>query len=401
MLFHYVAADAQGKMTEGDMEADALNDVLHFLGGKQLSPVSVKPVKQAKPGVRGYFTGINTADKVFLTKYLALMLRVGTDLLSAINILIADFDKPAVNNFLIEVRDDLSKGQPFYKSFERHSRDFSPTFVNLVKAAEESGGLEKTFNDMSVSLEKEAELRGRIRSAFVYPIVLLFVAGGIMIFLTTFALPKVAGVFQQSGITPPWFSQIVFTVGLFFGGNILIILPSLAIIITALFWVVKKTDAGKRAFNRTLSNLPLIRSMYRDLAVQRMASTMSSLMRAGLPITQTVTIAAETVGVDDYRSALLRIANDGLAKGMTIGEAFRRETIFPHMVSSLVAISEKAGHLDEVLSTLADFYDASITENIKALVSLLEPAMLLIMGVMVGVIALAIIVPIYQLTTQF
>ena len=133
MLFHYVAADAQGKMTEGDMEADALNDVLHALGGKQLSPVSVKPVKQTKPGVRGYFSGINTADKVFLTKYLALMLRVGTDLLSAINILIADFDKPAVNNFLIEVRDSLSKGEPFYKAFERHPRDFSLTFVNLVK----------------------------------------------------------------------------------------------------------------------------------------------------------------------------------------------------------------------------------------------------------------------------
>ena len=127
-------------MTEGDMEADALNDVLHSLGSKQLSPVSVKPVKKKDPGMKGYFSGINTQDKVFLTKYLALMLRVGTDLLSAINILIADFDKPAVNNFLIEVREDLSKGEPFYKSFERHPRDFSPTFINLVKAAEEWAG---------------------------------------------------------------------------------------------------------------------------------------------------------------------------------------------------------------------------------------------------------------------
>ena len=112
--------------------------------------------------------------------------------------------------------------------------------------------MEKTFNDLSISLEKEAELRSKIQSAFIYPIVLLFVATGIMIFLTTFALPKVAGVFQQSGITPPWFSQIVFTVGLFFGDNILIILPAAAIIIGALFWMVKKTDIGRRAFNRTL-----------------------------------------------------------------------------------------------------------------------------------------------------
>jgi type II secretory pathway component PulF len=128
---------------------------------------------------------------------------------------------------------------------------------------------------------------------------------------------------------------------------------------------------------------------------------MSSLMRAGLPIVQTLTIAAETVGLDSYRSALLRVANEGLEKGLTIGEAFRRETVFPKTVSSLVAISEKAGHLDEVLDTLAQFYESNIDANIKALVSLLEPAMLLIMGVMVAVIALAIIVPVYQLTTQF
>jgi len=105
--------------------------------------------------------------------------------------------------------------------------------------------------------------------------------------------------------------------------------------------------------------------------------------------------------VDMYRSALLRVANDGLAKGLTIGEAFRRETVFPSMVVNLVAISEKAGHLDEVLSTLANFYESNIDNNIKALVSLLEPLMLVVMGVMVAIIALSIIVPIYQLTTQF
>src|SRR5580704_10251381 len=144
MLFHYVAAAAEGKMMEGESEADALHDVLRFLGGKQLRPVLVKPMKQTKLGFFGnFFGGINTSDKVFLTKYLALMLRVGTDLLSAINILIADFDKPAVKSLLLEIRDDLSKGEPFYKSFARHPRDFSPTFINLIKAAEDSGGLEK------------------------------------------------------------------------------------------------------------------------------------------------------------------------------------------------------------------------------------------------------------------
>jgi type IV pilus assembly protein PilC len=402
MLFHYVAADEAGKMTEGEYEADALGDVLRFLGGKQLRPISVKPIKQVKLGfMEGLFGDINTSDKVFLTKYLALMLRVGTDLLSAINILLLDFDKPAMRNFLLEVREDLSKGQPFYQAFARHPKEFSPTIINLIKAAEESGSLQKTFENLSVSLEKEAEIRSKIRSAMIYPIVLVCMATAIMTFLVTFALPKVANVFSQSGINPPWFSQVVFTVGLFIGANIFILLPGTIILVGVLIWVVTKTEPGKKVFSRVLTNLPLVRTVYQELAVQRMASTMSSLMRAGLPIVQTLTIAAETVGLDSYRSALLRVANEGLEKGLTIGEAFRRETVFPKTVSSLVAISEKAGHLDEVLDTLAQFYESNIDANIKALVSLLEPAMLLIMGVMVAVIALAIIVPVYQLTTQF
>jgi type IV pilus assembly protein PilC len=402
MLFHYIAADASGKMIEGEFEALNLNDTLHYLAGKELRPVSVKPIKSVKLGVTQFFGGgINTSDKVFLTKYLALMLRVGTDLLAAINILIADFDKPSVRNLLLEVRDNLTKGQPFYEAFARHPKEFSPTFINLVKAAEKSGQLQKTFEELSGSLEKEAELRGRIRGALVYPIILLLVASGILIFLVTFALPKVAGVFDQSGVTPPLFSRITFTIGLFIGSNIFVIIGIVIVILVGTFLLVNKTDTGKRIFDRVVTNLPLIKNIYSELAVQRMASTMSSLMKAGLPITETITVAAETVGVADYKKALLWVANEGLAKGLTIGEAFRRQPVFPKMVSNLVAISEKAGHLEEVLGTLSDFYASNVDANIKTLVSLLEPAMLLAMGVMVGVIALSIIVPIYQLTTSF
>jgi type IV pilus assembly protein PilC len=124
-------------------------------------------------------------------------------------------------------------------------------------------------------------------------------------------------------------------------------------------------------------------------------------MKAGLPIVQTITVAADTVPLREFRYALLRIANEGLAKGLTIGEAFRRETVLPQSVTSLIGISEKAGHIEEVLATLADFYNANIDSSIKTAVSLIEPVMLLLMGVIVAVIALSIIVPIYQMTTSF
>jgi type II secretory pathway component PulF len=403
MLFHYTAVDQSGKTSEADFEAGNIDEVLHYLSGKELRPIAVKPIKQKGLTSGGpiLFGGINTSDKVFLTKYLALMLRVGTDLLSAINILIADFDKPSVKNFLIEVHDNLSRGQPFYQAFAKHPKTFSPTFVNLVKAAETSGNLEKTFEDLSNSLEREAELSSRVRSALVYPVVVLAMAMGIMTFLVTFALPKLANVFNGGGINPPLFSQIVFTGGLFIGNHIILLYSIFFGLIGLIVLGIRETETGKRLFYRVVMNLPVVKGIYNDLATQRMASTISSLMKAGLPIVQTITVAAETVGHREFQYALMRVANDGLAKGLTIGESFKRETVFPKAVTNLVAISEKAGHLEEVLGTLADFYEANLDSSIKALVSLLEPILLITMGVIVAVIALSIIVPIYQLTSSF
>ena len=401
MLYHYSAIEISGEVVESDFDADNLDQALELLKKRGLRPISVRPIKQKSGNIVLWGGGISITDKVFLTKYLALMIRVGTDLLSAINILISDFDKPSVKNFLLEVRENLTRGQPFYKAFEEHPRVFSLVFVSLVKAAEETGSLQKTFEDLSDSTSREAKTRDTVRAALTYPIILLVIASAIMIFLFTFALPKIANVFSEGGITPPTFSRIVFAFGLFLGNNILIIGVIAIFAIGGGIVFFNKTETGRRSFDRILTHTPVVKNVYRDLAIQRMASTMSSLMKAGLPIMQTISITADTVGLLEYKYALLRIANEGLAKGLTIGDAFRRETVFPKTITNLVAISEKAGHLDEVLATLADFYEGSVDSSIKELTALLEPILLLGMGAMVAIIALAIIVPVYQLTTSF
>jgi type IV pilus assembly protein PilC len=402
MLYHYRAADQEGNIVEGDVDTESTQEALLLLSQKNLRPISLKAIKVEGKGFWGGLFGgrITVADRVFLTKYLALMLRVGTDLLSAINILIADADKPVMRNFLLEVRENLTRGEPFHTTFAQYPKVFSPTFISLVRAAESSGNLQKTFEDLSVSETKEADLRNKIHSAMIYPIILLGMAVAIMIFLFTFALPKVAGVFTESNITPPLFSQVVFAIGLFVGGNIFVILGILIVLIIGVVFFIRKTETGKRMLDLFVTHLPGINTIYLNLSIERMASTMSSLMKAGLPIVQTITIAAETVPIREFRYALLRVANEGLSKGLTIGEAFRRETVLPQSVTSLIAISEKAGHIDEVLGTLADFYASSVDASIATAVALIEPVMLLLMGAIVAVIALAIIVPIYQMTTS-
>lgn len=400
MLYHYLAVDESEKVVEGEIDAERLEGLLQHLAGQKLRPLSVKAIGDQGMTIRRLFGGITLNDKIFLTKYLSLMLRVGTDLLSAINILITDFDKPAMRNFLLEVRDNLTKGRPFYEVFGRHPQTFSPVTVNLIKAAEAAGNLQQTFENLTVSLSAEAELRGKIRAALIYPILLLAFSIAIFLGVVVFALPRISQVFMDSGVEPPWFSALVFGFGSFINNN-LVTLFSLSLFLGAGgFYFFTRVEFGKKLGDQILHRLPFVKQVYRDLAIERFASTLSSLTRAGVPIIEAMRITADTVGSLELRESLLRIANEGLAKGLTIGEAFRKEAVLPRVVTNLVAISDKAGHLEEMLSTLGDFYRSNAEGSIKMLISIIEPTLLLFMGGIVGSVALSIIIPVYQLSTQ-
>ncbi|MEK7089726.1 MAG: type II secretion system F family protein, partial [Patescibacteria group bacterium] len=214
MKFRYIASQADGRVVEGDIDVQNVQDVLSFLAKNNLKPVSVKSSEEEKGGL---FKGsITITDEIFLTKYLALMLRIGTGLLEAINILIADFKKPAIRDLLFEVRATLEQGQPFYSAFAKHPKVFDAVYINLVRAGEESGNLDKILTDLTESLSKKKDLQDTVRGALIYPIILFIGSFGILFFLVMFALPKVANVFMEGGFKTPPFSQVVFTVGLFF-----------------------------------------------------------------------------------------------------------------------------------------------------------------------------------------
>jgi len=401
MKFHYVASQQDGRVIEGDVDAANVQAVLSYLSTNNLKPVSVKAIEERKKEIQFFKARVTITDQIFLTKYLALMLKIGTGLLEAVNILIADFDKQAIREILYEIRSSLEQGQPFFTTFARHPKVFSNVYANLVKAGEASGNLEKIFQDLTIILTKEKELRDQMKSALVYPALLLVGAVLILMFLVMFALPKIANVFLESGFQPPAFSSAVFAVGLFFGkfGFYFIGLGIAAGIFGVSFY--RASIFFQRFIKNLFAGLPLIKNVVHKMALQRFASTLSSLIKAGMPLTEALKITSNAVANQAVGDALIRIADQGLAKGLTIGEAFRREPVFPQTISNLVAISERAGHLDEVLETLGEFYSKEIDSSIKELVSFLEPALLLFIGIIIGVIALAIIVPIYQLTTQF
>lgn len=401
MLFHYVASNQAGKIIEGDEDFKDNVGALEFLKNQGLTPISLKATKTSKSKLKSSFSSpITISDKIFLLKYLGLMLRVGTDIFKAIDILIHDFEKPAVKALLMEIRQNLEKGKPFYTTFLNYPRIFSSVFVNLIRAGETSGNLEQILVDLGVSLEKERELKQKIKSALIYPILLICASVGILILLVTFAIPKISSMFMDSNMKVPLITKIIFGTSNFLAKNGLAFFGTLILAIIALVIYLKKTKSGRALWGRLIYRIPVISTVLKKIAYQRFATTFGSLMRSGLPILDNLEITATTVGYDEMQQATLRVAHDGIAKGTTMGDAFRKEEVFPQTIRTLLSIGEKAGHTEEILGNLADFYESEIDSAVKTLVAVFEPAMLLFLGVIVGGIALAVILPVYQFVGQ-
>jgi len=402
MLFHYTAFDQRNIFMEGDVDMPSLEDVLKYLSSQKLKPIKVVPVNT---GIKGknftlFAKKISLADQIFLFKYLALMLKVGTDILKAVDVLMQDYSAGAIKTFLLEAKTNLEKGSPFYVTFEQNKKIFSYVTINLIKAGEKSGTLQETLEKISVSLEKEKDLRGKVVSSLTYPVILLVMTVVLLFFLMTFLFPKMGSSFMQAGIKLPTFTKVLFNMSNFFNDNMLLVSFILFLVPFLLFLYFFKNNTGKKQFAKMIRIIGPIRNFVQKMALQRLTSTLSSLIKAGMPLVESLKVCSEAVGEEVYRKSLYNVAVY-LTQGLTIGEAFRQETSFPKYLSNLLAIGEKAGHIDEILYTLSVFYEKEIENSLKSLVALIEPVMLIIMGGVIGVIAVSVILPMYQMLGNF
>ncbi|MGE4554602.1 MAG: type II secretion system F family protein [Candidatus Paceibacterota bacterium] len=405
MLFHYLAQDKKGKLKEGHISQPNLKAVLDYLTSQNLKPLAVKPITFeetfTKKGIFVRREKISLTEKVFLIKYLALMLRIGTDLFSAIDILIEFFESGPVRRFLLEIRTYLEQGKPFSLAFEKHTEIFSPIITNLIKAGEASGTLEVTLNQIANDLERERNLSSKVKSALIYPAVLVVASFLMIIFLVTFAIPRLGEMFLSTGQPIPFYTRLVLTTGMFLNKYLYVFLPLFLGIPLGLYFYFTQTKEGKKYFSDMLLKLPVVKNLMEKMALFRLTSVLSNLIKSGVPIIKATEVTAMAVGHPQYEEALRRISKEYITQGLTLGESFRREKVFPSILTNLISISEKAGRSEEVLSYLADFYEGEIDVSLKTLTSLIEPMLLLGLGLIIGGIALSLIVPVYQMVSQF
>ncbi len=402
-LYIYEATDPEGVMARG--EYDALNPqaVIEYLARKNLLPLKVqdKAAVRGKGGLRkALFESVTPLDRIIVVRNLAATLKAGLGIIQALDILITDTKKGVLRAILTKAETNLENGQPLSVTFASYRKIFPPVFVGMMKAGEASGRLAETLEELNGHLTREYNLTKKVKSALSYPIVLMVGSAGVVLLLLIVVLPRLANSFRQSGAELPLITKIL--VGL----SALLTKSYTAdvVILAGIIWFFlffRKTRRGERFFSMVLMHTPVAKDLVKKVALVRFTRTLGSLIGSGTPIIDALQLSGESVGNVFYKKAIVE-SMDQVAKGVPFSSTLQKyEDLFPRFLTSLIVVGEKTGTVEHILKTFADFYDDEVENTLKDLTTLIEPILLIVMGLIIGTIALSVLLPIYQLVGKF
>ena len=352
-------------------------------------------------GLMRRFVRIKLSQKIFFTENLRVMIRAGLSLTEALHTLALQTEHKGFKAVILELNADVEKGQSLSQALSRHPKVFEPIFVNMIAAGEVSGTLEKTLEQLTTQMRKDYELVSKVKSAMTYPIVVLsatvLIGTGMMIFV----VPQILSIFEEIGADElPLPTRILIGFTNFLKAYWPFVIVGVILLATAFLQGIK-TRPGKAIWHKILLRLPGIGPIIKKINLARMSRTLSSLMRTDIPIVQGLTITSDIVRNVYYRDACLAMA-EAVKKGETISAVLDKyPKLFPPLVVQMTAVGERAGTVDEMLEEIAEFYEQQVEAVMASLSSIIEPIMIIVLGGAVGGIALAIITPIYALTTKF
>jgi type IV pilus assembly protein PilC len=361
---------------------------------------------------RGYFvTNIKEKPKEFVlfqrkvanqeiaifARQFATMIGAGVPLVRCLNILSDQVENPRMQEIIAQIRSDVEAGMTFSKSLEKHPKVFSNLFVNLVKAGEAGGVLDEILDRLANYLESSEQLRQKVKGALTYPVVVMTIAFAVVVFLVTFVLPSFKNIFEGQGELPlP--TRVLLASSEFMQSYFPMILIGMVIV----GFIIKRFLATKQGIRFRDSNalrVPKLGSMLRKVAVAKFTRTLGTLIASGVPILQALEVTAATAGNVVVADAVHK-TRISIREGESIAEPLRSSRVFPPMVVQMIAVGEETGELDTMLTKIADFYDSEVDTAIKALTSIIEPVVIVIMGIIIGGIVMAIFLPMLSLVNQ-
>ncbi|MFN3422808.1 MAG: type II secretion system F family protein, partial [Armatimonadota bacterium] len=362
-----------------------------FPAAQQQQTVATQPTR------RRLRRWVSFQDLTIMTRQLASLVGGGLTLMQSIEALIEHTENETLVASLRQIREDLRGGGTFAEALEKHPRLFSPLYVSIVRAGEASGELSRVLNWLADYMEREQNRRTQIRSALAYPILLTIVMIAALTFLLVFLVPRYAALFAEMGQALPLPTQVLLAVSGFIVKWWWAIVLSVAALVYA-YRLVRKTPKGKLVTDAWKLKLPLLGKLHLKAAIGRLARALSVLLMGGVPVLEALEVARDVVGNEVLAHALDEV-RQRVREGERVADHLRRSGVFPPLFTRLVAVGEEAGNLPQSLTTVADTLDLEVDSSLKALVSLLEPALILMLGLVVGFVIVSLLMAVFQLNT--
>jgi type IV pilus assembly protein PilC len=388
--FSWIGTDKAGKTMRGEMRAGGEAVVNATLRRQGIRVVRVKKLKL------GSGKGITDKDITLFTRQLATMMKAGVPLLQAFEIVGKGHSNASVQKLLMQVKTDVESGSSLKQAFEKHPLYFDALFCNLVGAGEAAGILDTLLDRLASYKEKILAIKSKIKSALFYPIAIIVVAIVITAVIMIFVIPAFKSVFASFGADLPAPTLIVMAISDFFVKWWYLLLAVAGGSIYGFFYTWKRSKQMQMVMDRIILRLPVFGDLIRKATIARWTRTLSTMFAAGVPLVEALESVAGAAGNYEYWIATKKIQSD-VSTGSSLVVAMQTTDIFPNMVLQMVAIGEEAGSLDGMLSKVADFYEAEVDDAVEALSSLMEPMIMVVLGVLIGGMVIAMYLPIFKM----
>lgn len=399
--YRYEAKDASGKVTAGVLTAQSLAAASQQLRSRgefilALAPADDGSKKSQLLSFQISF-GPGAKDVQTFTSQLAVMIRAGISIRAAIEGISDQVENPKFKKMLVQMKKDVESGKQFSEALMRYPKVFSPLYINMVKASELSGGFAKMLDRIAVYLTQQIETVSMVRGAMIYPGIIGTMAIGTTIFLLTFVLPRFMVIFKGKEAVLPAPTKLLLAMSNFMVNYWYILLFAVIAAVWG-FFLCLRTDWGRLWWDKLKLTVPLFKKLFRALYISRSLHTMGQLINAGVPMLDTIAITAEISGNTLYKR-MWRAVYGAVKQGKKISAPLNKSPLLPRSVVQMISAGEESGKLGEVLDEVSDYYSRELKAVIKGVTAMIEPLMIVVMGSIVGFIAMSIILPIFKLSS--
>lgn len=399
MLFNYHALDNGGKKSEGSIEAITLDVAVGSLQKRGLIIVDIEPaLKESWLSNFHFGSGVSNKEVVMLSRQVSTLFQAQVSPIKIFTLLSTEAENPVLGQSLEAIISDIQGGSNISKALSRHPAIFSDFYVNMVRSGEETGKLNDTFAYLADHLDRNYEVVSKVKNALIYPAFVVTVFVAVMVLMFTVIIPKISLIITEGGQSVPFYTQIVFAVSDFFINYGFLLIAFLLVVVYLLFRYIRTTE-GRRAWSRFKLDLPFFGSLYRKLYLSIITDNMNTMITSGIPMVKTLEVSAAVVGNDVYKEIMERTLA-AVKGGGSLSQSFSQYREIPNMLVQMTKVGEETGELGSILKTMARFYQREVINTIDTMVSLIEPAMIVMLGLGVGVLLASVLIPIFDIANS-